>query len=441
MMKSIVLTATCLSLSLAACASRQGVPSTATPSQPKFTLDKAEARPTRITVQKGDTVYALAYKYGLTSRSIIAANNLQPPYTLLAGQELELPSPQEHVVIEGEDARGVAAFYGVDVKVLARENRLGEDFKVQPGDRLIIPTKDTVANAQEEFGSTIQSSPIASSTLAPLNMEGVQPQQDVTTKPTFDVAAEISRERMGKLDIQSELQRELQGEHKSDEAPVVTPVSSPEASAKVAHTASETKDNDSNSMVPVPPVKAVVAGTAAVAAVAVQAVPKSAPSSASSVPNPIAKPTALATAAPTTPPAPKAAKPAPAVAAPRSAYIWPAKGDVVAKFGQTINGAKNDGVNIALPAGSTVQSAAAGEVVYSGDALKGFGNLVLVKHSDGYMSAYGHNSKLLVKKGDKVTQGQKIAESGSTGDVKTPQLHFELRKGTQPIDPMPKLGS
>lgn len=438
MMKSIVLTATCLSLSLAACASRQGVPSTATPSQPKFTLDEAEARPTRINVQKGDTVYALAYKYGITSRSIIAANNLQPPYTLLEGQELELPSPQEHVVIEGEDARGVAAFYGVDLKVLARENRLGEDFKVQPGDRLIIPTKDTVANAQEDFGSTIQSTPIASSSLAPLSMAGVQPQQDADSKSDFDLAAEIGRERMGRLDIQSELQRELQAEHQSNEIPAVTPVAAPEASAKAAN---ETQDDDSNSTVPVPPVKEVAAGTAAVAAVAVDAVSKSASSSSSSVPNPIAKPAAVAAVSPTTPSAPAAAKVAPAVAAPRSGYIWPAKGDVVATFGQTINGAKNDGVNIALPAGSTVQSVAAGEVVYSGDALKGFGNLVLVKHSDGYMSAYGHNSKLLVKKGDKVTQGQKIAESGSTGDVKTPQLHFELRKGTQPIDPMPKLGS
>ncbi len=441
MMKSLVLTATCLSLSLAACASRQGVPSTATSSKPKFTLDQAETRPTRVAVQKGDTVYALAYKYGLTSRSIIAANNLKPPYTLLAGQELELPSPQEHVVIEGEDAQGVAAFYGVDLKVLARENRLGEDFKVQPGDRLIIPTKDTVANAQEDFGSTIQSTPIASSSLAPLNMAGVQPQQDAGSKPEFDVAAEISRERLGKMDIKSELQRELQGEHQSDETPAVTPVSAPEASAKAIQATSETKDDDSNNTVPVPPVKAVAAGTAAVATVAVGALSKTASSTPSAVPSPIAKPTVLAKVVPTNTPAPAAAKPVPAVAAPRSAYIWPAKGNVVAKFGQTINGAKNDGVNIALPAGSPVQSAAAGEVVYSGDALKGFGNLVLVKHSDGYMSAYGHNSKLLVKKGDKVTQGQKIAESGSTGDVKTPQLHFELRKGTQPIDPMPKLGS
>jgi murein DD-endopeptidase MepM/ murein hydrolase activator NlpD len=400
--------------------------------KPQFSLGHTEKRPTKIAVKSGDTVYGLAYEHGITSRNLIAANNLTPPYALIAGQELDLPAVQEHVVIEGEDVNGIAAFYGVDGVVLARENRLNSASGVVPGDRLVIPAKDTVARVQEDSTSPLGGSVIASSSLAPLEMDSASSDQ-VGGRPQFDVAAEISRERMGNLGIQSELQAEINQDSQplsttpTDETSTVVPVSSVPEPIQKPH--EESKD-DSPSLIPTPPIKAVVA-TAGVAAGAAAIKASSGSSNSAAVPSPVAK-TITATVTPTTAPTPTASIPA-------SAYAWPAQGKVLASFGETVNGAKNDGINIALPAGSSVKSAAAGEVVYSGNALKGFGNLVLVKHSDGYMTAYGHNSKLLVKKGDAVVQGQKIAESGSTGDVKSPQLHFELRKGTQPIDPLPKL--
>ena len=86
-----------------------------------------------------------------------------------------------------------------------------------------------------------------------------------------------------------------------------------------------------------------------------------------------------------------------------------------------------------------MRAAEAGTVTYVGDEVRNFGNLVVVRHDNGYVSAYAHNSELTVKRGDKVSRGQVIAKSGRSGNVTTPQLHFELRKGGTPVDPLPRL--
>ena len=112
-------------------------------------------------------------------------------------------------------------------------------------------------------------------------------------------------------------------------------------------------------------------------------------------------------------------------------FRWPAKGRVISGFK---NGG-NDGINIAVPEGTPVKAAEEGTVAYSGSELKGYGNLVLIRHSNGYVSAYAHNGELKVKKGDVVKRGQVVATSGQTGNVSSPQLHFELRKGSTPVDP------
>src|SRR5437867_4970652 len=116
-------------------------------------------------------------------------------------------------------------------------------------------------------------------------------------------------------------------------------------------------------------------------------------------------------------------------------FRWPANGRVIAGFGPTTNGQQNDGINIALPENTPVKSAEDGVVAYAGNELKGYGNLVLVRHPNGYVTAYAHTKELLVKRGDQVKRGQVIARSGQTGNVNAPQLHFEIRKGASPLDP------
>jgi murein DD-endopeptidase MepM/ murein hydrolase activator NlpD len=121
---------------------------------------------------------------------------------------------------------------------------------------------------------------------------------------------------------------------------------------------------------------------------------------------------------------------------PDSPFIWPVDGKVISKFGPAKDNLRNDGINIAAPVGAPVKASAAGTVAYAGNELRGFGNMVLLRHEDGWVTAYAHNSSLLVQKGQRVAQGQTIARVGSTGNVESPQLHFELRKGTKAVDPM-----
>ncbi len=116
-------------------------------------------------------------------------------------------------------------------------------------------------------------------------------------------------------------------------------------------------------------------------------------------------------------------------------FYWPLRGNVVSTYGDKGSGKKNDGVNISAPKGTAVRSAAAGLVVYSGQDLGGLGNLVLIRHSGGYHTAYAHVDNVLVQMGDKVSAGEAIANVGKTGNVIKPQLHFEIRNGKKPVDP------
>ena len=115
-------------------------------------------------------------------------------------------------------------------------------------------------------------------------------------------------------------------------------------------------------------------------------------------------------------------------------FRWPARGRVIQAFGDK-NGVKSTGINISLPQGTPIKAAEAGTVAYAGSEVKGFGNLVMIRHPDGWVSVYGNNSEIKVKRGDEIKRGQIIALSGQSGDVSAPQLHFELRKGSVPVDP------
>jgi murein DD-endopeptidase MepM/ murein hydrolase activator NlpD len=117
-------------------------------------------------------------------------------------------------------------------------------------------------------------------------------------------------------------------------------------------------------------------------------------------------------------------------------FRWPVRGKVITSYGAKTNGKSNDGINLAVPEGTPVKAAEDGVVAYSGNELKGYGNLVLVRHSNGYVTAYAHASELLVKRGDTIKRGQVIAKSGQSGEVGSPQLHFEIRKGSSPVDPL-----
>ncbi len=129
--------------------------------------------------------------------------------------------------------------------------------------------------------------------------------------------------------------------------------------------------------------------------------------------------------------------------APRSdlQFIWPVSGSVISTYGPKSDGLHNDGINIAAPAGTPVVAAEDGVVAYTGDELRGYGNLVLVKHANGWVSAYAHNAQIFMARGQTVLRGDVIASVGASGGVTTPQSHFELRRGTGAVDPVPYLNN
>lgn len=122
-------------------------------------------------------------------------------------------------------------------------------------------------------------------------------------------------------------------------------------------------------------------------------------------------------------------------------FRWPVRGRIIATYGSKVNGERNDGIDISVPEGTAVKAAENGVVVYAGSELEDFGNLLLVRHGDGWVSAYAHNKELEVSRGDVVKRGQIIARSGRTGKAEMPKLHFELRRNSTPVDPIGHLGS
>lgn len=260
-----------------------------------------QPQPQTVVVARGDTVYALSRRYGVTPRAIIDANGLKPPYELVVGQRLRLPGspaatasplPAEHVVLRGETLTSIARMYGVDVAALASANGLIAPYRLRVGQRLTLP------------GASAR------------------------TKPAAQLAVV------------------------EDDAPAGEPV----------------------------PVRA--------------------------------------------PPARAGAR-----------FSWPVQGKVVSEFGPKSSGLYNDGINIAATRGTPVHAAENGVVVYAGNELRGFGNLILVRHSGGFVTAYAHNEVLLVSRGDVVQKGQTIARVGSSGGVTNSQLHFQIRKDKQAVDP------
>jgi murein DD-endopeptidase MepM/ murein hydrolase activator NlpD len=147
-------------------------------------------------------------------------------------------------------------------------------------------------------------------------------------------------------------------------------------------------------------------------------------------------PAPVQAAAPAPAPAPAAAAAAPATASAEPQFRWPARGRVISGF----RAGTSDGIKLSVPQGTPVKAAEDGVVAYAGNELRGYGNLVLVRHSNGYVTAYAHNSAINVRRGEQVRRGQTIAAAGQTGNVSSPQIHFEIRRGATPVDPMTLLG-
>lgn len=259
-----------------------------------------------VTVQKGDTLYALSKRHNASVRGLIDQNHLQPPYALSVGQKLSLPKMNNYKVQKGDTLYSISKTFSVSQAQIVSMNSLKEPYTVQLGQEL-------------KLGSPPSSQG---------NYRVLQTASAITPK---QVPKQMASARAP-----------LRPQPK----PVFTPAS--RAGGK---------------------------------------------------------------------------------------FTWPVKGQLLSGFGPKAGGLHNDGINIAATRGAPVKAAENGVVAYAGNELKGFGNLVLIKHSDGYMTAYAHLDKITQGKGAIVKKGQSIATVGTSGGMKRPQLHFELRRGKKPINP------
>ncbi|HEV2673219.1 MAG TPA: LysM peptidoglycan-binding domain-containing M23 family metallopeptidase [Aliidongia sp.] len=361
----------------------------------------------RATVQQGETLYAISRRSGVPVRSLIDANNLQPPYRVQAGQVLTLPRTRQHIVQQGETLYSVARRYDVEAASLARTNHIDPPYTIKLGQPLILPP--SVAEVAE-----VAPTPSA---LPPAGAQPVGP-APVVTAPTVPAGGSATATALPPPPTSVPTPTGPPQSLTPPAAPVAAPVPPPLPQRPVP--------------VPVP------------VAPPPESVPEPAPSPAA-----VVSPPEPESAAPVPAPASHAlpAAPTPAVSALVEAHRaptgplfgWPVSGQIVSTFGPAAGGTHNDGINISAPEGTTVAAAESGTVAYAGNELRGFGNLLLLKHDGGWVTAYAHNQVLLVKKGDKVRRGQAIARVGSTGGVGAPQLHFELRSGTKAVDPLDHL--
>lgn len=380
-------------------------------------------------VQRGDTVYALAREFKVPVKTLIDVNDLQPPYQLLIGQRLSVPTEQTHTVAAGDTVQGIARRYNVDSASLARANDLREPYTVKVGQILRLP--GTVAEASAEPAPPVP----VSRPVTVVNRAGEvkvaalpPPPKQVVTQPAPPPVTP------------------------AEPAPAVVPPPAKPAAATAGPVKAEPPK-------PAEPIKPVEPPKVVEPPKPIPTPPKAEPVKPAEPPKPVEPPKAEPHKAaeddagePATPvPAPDApvkkpsrdevvaALPSPPPRGGRS-FQWPVTGRVIATFGPQEKGLHNDGLNIAAPKGSPVRAAENGVVAYAGDEIRGFGNLLLIRHADGYMTAYAHNEVLLVNRGDTVRRGQVIARVGQTGNVSSPQLHFEIRKGTQAVDPEQFLG-
>jgi murein DD-endopeptidase MepM/ murein hydrolase activator NlpD len=326
------------------------------------------------------------------------------------------PAEGRYKVQLGDTLYGVSRQTGMPIRALIEVNDLQPPYALAAGSELIIPNpKLHRVHAGETVYGISRAYGVEMSELVRLN--AIEPPYNIAVGTTMILPGSSTAPNASAALAQAEPLPSVapQAANVTDTS-TPTPTPSPSAAASVP---------EAETGVPRPrpkPSRAAAAETASVPAPARKPSPSSSQVAASTAPAaanlPIPKPPARA----------------------GGKFLWPVPGKIVGKFGPQGSGRHNDGINILAPRGTPVRAAENGVVVYAGEQLKGFGNLLLVKHADSWITAYAHNDTLLVGRGQTVQRGQPIARVGSSGNVASPQLHFEVRKGKRAVDPARVLG-
>ncbi len=356
---------------------------------PRTTASQAPtpAGGTVVRVEPGETLYSISRRYGIPVNALMNANAITDPTQVQAGQRLSIPT------YSGTQARWVAGPQPAAVRTPAQ-----------------APTPRPVAVAPQPVDPAprVTNTPGRAPSPAPAGGSHVvasgETLYSISRRYGVSVSALMQANRIAAPEQLRFGQRltipgRSQGQIAAANPPVPAPAPAPTPAAAPAPVIAEVNPT------PAPMPQGPAAPQPAV----------------------VAQPQPAQPAQPAAVPEPQALQ---------EGFRWPVRGRVISAFGEKTNGTTNDGIKIAVPEGTSVRAAENGVVIYAGNELQGFGNLVLVRHAQGWVTAYAHNRDLKVKRGDKVTRGQIIAAAGKTGNVSSPQLHFELRQGSKPVDPL-----
>lgn len=362
--------------------------------------------PYKVIAKNGDTLYSIAKNNNVEIRDLIELNRLRPPYRLIQGQAVKLPKAAFHIVGESDTLYAISRSYNVDISRLAQKNHLSQPYNLTKGQKLFLPSATASENiaaannkvAEYDFNtkeSTISSSNVVTSELAPIvttPMPFAASKTDVSTSTkSVDLTTQKNNEKAPFTyksekefapaeQVKEEKKKDLSIDFNDRKEAVVAEISTTKPTVKVEN---------------IPP--------AATANTNIQKAPVEQNSKSEN--------------------------------SLKADFIWPVKGSIISGFGAKKGGLYNDGINISAKEGTPIKAADGGDVVYSGNELRGYGNMLLIKHNNGYLTAYAHTDDIIVKKGDVVQKGQLIGHIGKTGHVSSPQLHFSIRQGRKAIDP------
>ncbi len=382
----------------------------------KVIIEEIELPPTpekKIKIKKGDTLYSIAKSENIPVYELADYNKLTAPFTLKLGQIISIPSmppktatktiekttevitnlddnktfieePKvDYVIIQkGDTIYSIAKKNNVPLKDIIIRNNLTPPYTLSIGQKIYIPNtafhivqkEDTVYSISRKYNVNLNSLVKLNNLKEPYT---IVPGQKITL-PASNINIELTKEEKEKTE-ENKQQNIKKLEKTTSKTPTkqTTPQKPKEEEIKKTSpmTQKETKEKVDKIII----------------------------------------------------------KPAPLTS---KKFMWPTNGKVISKFGIKNNGKRNDGINISAPLGTSVKAVENGIIAYAGNELKGLGNLIIIKHDKDYMTIYAHNKDLKVKKGDIVKRGDIIATVGKTGRVTSSQLHFEVRKKTQSIDPL-----
>ena len=325
--------------------------------------------------------------------------------TVRSGGHWDWQGGKPIVVVQGETIAAIAHRHNVPAHEILRANGLNSSATLQPGQRLVIPRYVADNGSAKLAHAALPRHPAPSATAPAPAAPG---EHVVASGETLSSIAHKHRITIRELATANSV---------TPETPLKVGMKLTVPSRAAAAT------TKTASLAPVTPITAVPAKPATLQSIK----PAEQPAASARIATPAAEATADDAG--------------PAAAAGMPAFRWPLRGRVTTNFGSKTAGGASDGIDLAVPEGTAVRAADDGVVAYAGNELKGYGNLVLIRHANGFVTAYANASEINVKRNDQVHRGQVIAKSGQTGSAATPQLHFEIRKNSAPVDPMQYLPS